>query len=725
MWRGGDGGGAGLTSGGFDFNHAGTCRTRLRGIASPYHSEGDYVRKASTTVSKDLFATVDDCRRTEWLCPNGRGGFAMAAVNQMLTRRYHGLLVAAVDPPIERFVLLAKLDATVTIGGLTYELATNDYPEAVYPQGFKLLDSFTTEPYPTWLWRAGDALIEQTLCMVHREDSVFVRYRLISGLGPVQLVVRPLCTSRHFHSLASYQDIGPPTIEESEQRVTLHWPSGRPTWHLSSNGTFRCRSDWYWRFVLNAEADRGLDCQQDLFMPGLISATLHVGEETGLVIAATTANDRTWRTWKSAFDHAASRRAAEALEPASEDPLLAPLSRATRDFVVDRAESKTVLAGYPWFSDWGRDTFIALPGLCLVTGRYAEARSIIETFARHVSGGMIPNRFPDFGESPEYNTADASLWYIHAIDRYLAYSGDWEFIADQMYDVVAGMLAAHEAGTRHGIRLAGDGLLCAGEPGYALTWMDARVEGRSITPRIGKPVEINALWHNALRIAETWATRRKDRAAAERWQLLAKRAASAFQWRFWNESQHCLNDVVDCDGQEGTSDSSIRPNQLLAISLTHPILDRIRWKSVVDVCERELLTPVGLRTLAPGEPAYAGRYEGHMAQRDARYHQGTVWPWLLGPFVTAYVRAAGESPASRKHARRFLEGVEAHLWQAGIGSVSEVADGDPPHRPGGCPWQAWSVAEPLRVLCEDILQFEPIRHEPSRAREARASAAPV
>jgi len=677
----------------------------------------------SRLLDRTRCGDLDDCRRTEWLCTNGRGGFAMACLNQMLSRRYHGLLVAAIDPPVERYVLLAKLDATATIGGLTYELATNDYPEAVYPQGYKLLESFSWEPFPTWRWRAGDAVIEQTLCMVHGEDTTFVRYRLAAGSVPVQLAVRPLCTSRHFHLLAGYQDIGPPTIEESEGRLTLHWPGNRPSWHLAFNAAFRGRPDWYWRFVLAAEADRGQDFHQDLFMPGIISHTLQPGDESGLVIAATTAADRTWRTWKSAFEHARSRRIEAPARREADDPLLVPLLRASQDFIVQRGESKTILAGYPWFGDWGRDAFIALPGLCLVTGRYDDARSIIDTFAEHVSGGMIPNRFPDFGMPPEYNTADASLWYIHAIDRYLTYSNDWDLISDRLYDVVARILEAHEAGTRHGIRLDADGLLAAGEPGYALTWMDARVGGRSITPRIGKPVEISALWYNALCIAAGFATRLRDRRRADHWQMLAAKCRAEFDRRFWNPQARCLYDVVDCDGQQGAVDGTIRPNQLLAISLTNPVLEKSRWKEVVECGQRELLTPLGLRSLAPGEPAYRARYAGDMALRDEAYHQGTVWPWLLGPFVSAYVRAFGGTPASRATARSFLDGLEDHLHQAGVGSVSEVADGDPPHKPGGCPWQAWSIAEPLRALCEDILRTHPAEESPIKPRATAASAA--
>ncbi len=646
-------------------------------------------------------------RRLEWLVTNGRGGYATTAVNQMLTRRYHGLLVAAVEPPIERYVLLAKLDATVTIGGLTYELATNDYAEAVHPAGFKLLESFTPRPFPTWRWRTGDALIEQTLCMKLGEDATFVRFVLREGTSPVQITLRPLCTSRHHHHLTHYQDMGPPTVEGEGELVRFHWAHGRPAWQLSHNGAFKSRPDWYYRFVLTAEAERGYDYLQDLFMPGVITATLQPGDSTGLVIAAATGSTG-WKDWKKAFADADARATAAVNDLTMDDPLVGALARSAADFIVARGQNeKTIIAGYPWFGDWGRDTFISLPGLCLVTGRHDVARQIIETFSRYVDGGMIPNRFPDYGSAPEYNTADAALWYIHSLDRYLAYSGDWKFVADKMFSVVEAILTAHERGTRHGIRADADGLLAAGEPGYALTWMDARVSDRSVTPRIGKPVEIQALWYNALQIAAGYADRLGRTSAAKSWWELAARARASFNDKFWNASSNCLYDVVDANGQAGAAEVSIRPNQLLAISLTHPILDEKHWPAVVNICEQLLWTPVGLRSLSPTDPAYRGRYDGDMANRDQAYHQGTIWPWLFGPFTTAFVRAHGGTAEARKAARTMLDGLLKHLSDAGIGSISEVADADAPHHPGGCPWQAWSVAEPLRAICEDVLQKRP------------------
>jgi predicted glycogen debranching enzyme len=675
--------------------------------------------RVDRTRCQDLLAG----RHLEWLITNGRGGFAMGAVSQMLTRRYHGLLVAAIDPPVERFVLLAKLEPSVTVKDTTYELSTNQYADVFHPTGCKLLESFSLRPHPTWRWRLGDVVLEQSLCMVEGEDATVVRYRLLEGGGPATIHVRPLCTSRHFHFLAHRPDLGEPEVEVHGDQLSLRWPGNRPSWRLSHNGLFAAEPDWYYRFRLSTEEERGYDSSQDLFVPGVISATLNIDDPTGLIVTAA-AQDQSWKTWREAFAAAVSADRAEPPGPRISDPLAAPLLRAAKDFLAVRdGNLKTVLAGYPWFGDWGRDTFISLPGLCLVPRRFDDARRIILAFAKHVSEGMIPNRFPDFGEAPAYNTIDASLWYVQAMDRYLAYSGDWSFVADKMFAVVRDILAAHQQGTRHRIRLCDDGLLAGGEEGHALTWMDAKLPDHAVTPRIGKPVEINALWYNALRIAASFARRLGETKLTARWEQMAHRTRDAFNARFWNQAGGCLYDVVDADDRPGAADAAIRPNQLLAVSLTHPVLDSSRWPATVEACRRELWTPLGLRTLSPRDPAYRGRYAGDLQQRDAAYHQGTVWPWLLGPFVTAYVKAkrgasgrsststpppsatGGGSAALRpeaREARAFLNGLESHLNEDGVGSVCEVADGDPPHTPGGCPWQAWSVAEPLRALYEDI-----------------------
>ncbi len=645
-------------------------------------------------------------RSAEWILTNGRGGFAMCSAANILTRRYHGLLVAAVKPPIDRWVLLAKLDPSVIINGQSIDLATNDYPAIVHPTGHQYLESFTVSPIPTWRFRLdGGVLIEQSVWMVPQADTVFTQFRLLEGQSDLPFEVRPLCTSRFMHELLERGDLGDPKLDAGRSGFTLRW-NGRPALFLDSNAAFAALPDWYYQFVLTAEDARGQDDRQDLFMPGPIRTTLKRGDTTGLVIAAST-NTVSWSDWQIQRERAIRHRGAAPLPEAVDDSLAQALSRATDAFIVDRGDKKTVIAGYPWFGDWGRDTFISLPGLCLVTGRHETARQIVDTFCDFVDSGLIPNRFPDVGEKPEYNTVDASLWFVHAIDRYVAYSGDWDFVEERLFDVIATILDAHEAGTRHRIKVDRDGLLAAGEPGVQLTWMDAKFKDWVVTPRTGKPVEINALWFNALRIAAAFANRLGRKSKADHWTELADRAAASFNARFWNAADGCCYDVVDCDHIAGTSDASIRPNQLFAASLTHPVLDRSHWPSMVRVCQTKLLTPIGMRTLDPAHPDYKPLYAGDMRQRDGAYHQGTVWPWLIGSFITAFVRAGGSTPAVRTQARTLLEGIEVHLAEAGLESVSEVAEAQPPHRPDGCPWQAWSVAEPLRALVEDVLGIQP------------------
>jgi len=675
------------------------------------------------SVDRTACRDLASARTLEWLVANGRGGYAMGTVPQLLARRYHGLLVAAVRPPTDRWVLLAKYEAAVIAADRRVELGTNDYPGTIHPEGYRCLESFRHSPVPTWRWRVGrsqdsergEVVIEQTLFLAHGADTVFSQWRLIEGDTPLVLEVLPLSTCRPFHRLAGRFDLGDPAIDARPNGFSIRWPGDRPPLFVDSNGAFDALPDWYYRFVLAAETDRGLDDQQDLFAPGPIRGELWPGDRDGLIVAASTA-PVSWRDAAAVRSEAERRHAAAPLPPEVDDPLAVALARAADDFLVRRGDDQgSIIAGYPWFADWGRDAFISLPGLCLVTGRFAAARSIIDTFAGHLADGLIPNLFPDSGGQPEYNTVDATLWFINAIDRYVAYTGDWTAVADGWLDAIAEALAAHFRGTRHRIGVDADGLLAAGEPGVQLTWMDARVDGRVVTPRIGKPVEINALWYNALRIASRFAERGGRPADAARWTRAAESAREAFNRRFWNNAAGCCFDVVDVDHVPGRDDPAIRPNQILALALTHPVLDESRWPAVVGRVREKLWTPLGLRTLDPEHPDFRPRYRGDARQRDGAYHQGTVWPWLLGPFVSAYVRAHGPDAAARRAARRLLDGLDAHLVQAGLGSISEVGDGAPPHLPGGCPWQAWSVAEPLRALVEDVFNRAPRSPAETRA----------
>jgi predicted glycogen debranching enzyme len=439
---------------------------------------------------------------------------------------------------------------------------------------------------------------------------------------------------------------------------------------------------------------------EDLFNPCVLRFDLSAGGQAS-VIASTERRDAA-RVAEYQQAEITRRRKAVLASPVDDD-FARDLSAAADQYIVSGGDRKTVIAGYHWFGDWGRDTMIALPGLTLLTGKHDIARSILGAFARSVDQGMLPNRFPDGGEAPEYNTVDATLWFFEAVRAFLACTGDLEFVRNDFYPVLEDIIAWHVRGTRYGIKVDPIGLLASGEPGVQLTWMDAKVGDWIVTPRRGKPVEIQALWYNALCIMEECARKFDDEVGQKRYRNMATAASGAFNRLFWNEKLSCLYDVVD-----GSPDPSIRPNQIFAVSLTHGMLSQERARNVVEKVQEHLLTPYGLRTLAPSDPQYRGRYTGDPISRDGAYHQGTVWPWLLGPFITAYVKINGGTDAARSQAAQWLAPLKGHLTDAGLGHISEVFDGDAPHRPGGCIAQAWSAAEILRAYVEDAKDVQPV-----------------
>jgi len=459
---------------------------------------------------------------------------------------------------------------------------------------------------------------------------------------------------------------------------------------------------WYRNFEYRVEQERGLDYREDLFNPLVFRFELR-GRRTATIIASTERHevDDATRSRKREL----TRRAEIAGAAPVREELVRSLVNAADQFIVVRGEQNSVIAGYPWFSDWGRDTMVALPGLTLVTGRFDVARGILLEFAKYVDQGMLPNRFPDAGEQPEYNTVDGTLWYFEAIRAYVDYTGDYEFVRKSLYEVLCEIVAWHVRGTRYGIQVDGGGLLSSGVQGVQLTWMDAKIGDWVVTPRHGKPVEIQALWYNALRTLEDFAAHFANSESQKRYSRMATVARWSFNRLFWNEDAGCLYDVVN----GGVPDASIRPNQILAVSLHHTMLSSQRARAVVEVVSRELLTPYGLRTLSPVDRRYAGRYEGDPHSRDSAYHQGTVWPWLLGPFLSAYIKVNGEKPEARAQAAKLLEPFRDHLREAGLGQISEILDGDLQHRPRGCIAQAWSVADLLRAAAEDVFNVHPKR----------------
>ena len=670
------------------------------------------------TFPRADFASAGNAFEREWLVTNALGGFACGTVAQANTRRYHGLLVASLQPPVQRVLMVSKVEVLVRYRNRSYELGSNEFAGgSISPRGFELLSAFEDQDgLPVWTYACGDARLEQRVWMADGRNTTYLRFQLQDASAAMDLELRPLCTYRDYHSHAR----GGWSLEVADEphgcRVTA-FPAARPYRVLIDRGEFQREPDWYWNFYHRAEAERGLDTTEDLFRPGTFRVRLEPGDVVTLIATAESEFDPP----APAFDREHKRRRALLrATPAGAPDWIKRLTLAADQFIVRRSapggelRGTTVIAGYPWFSDWGRDTMIALPDLALATGRTQDAAAILRTFAAHVSEGMLPNRFPDGGEEPEYNTVDATLWYFHAVAAYLAATADQSLLRD-LYPVLRDSIDWHRRGTRYGIHVdPADGLLFAGVPGVQLTWMDAQVGDWVVTPRIGKPVEINALWHYALTQMAAWAQILKDRHAAADYETVAARVARSFAARFWYAEGGYLYDVID--GPDGVVDlegrrvdTSLRPNQIFAVSLGTNLLDPVRARAVVDVCAAELLTPVGLRSLAPSDPHYAGHYTGDSRQRDGTYHQGTVWSWLLGPFALAH-HCVYRDPG---HAVALLGGLANHLDEGCIGSVSEIMDGDAPHAPRGCFAQAWGVSETLRA-------FHSLSHERARSTTTRA-----
>ena len=646
--------------------------------------------------------------RSEWLEADGLGGFASGTAGLIRTRRYHALLLAAVRPPAERFVLVNGLEAVVTTPAGGFAISSQEYAGGViHPDGRTRIEAFEFEPWPRWRFALPDGTgVEQEIVALHDRPMVTLAWRLAAPRPGVRLEIRPLLSGRPYHALHHEN----PSFRFDEERrggaVVWRPYDGVPEVAAIANGAYERDPRWYRGFLYEEERARGLDHVEDLASPGRFTFDLTSGE-AALVLAAGTAPGAAGARAADAAAGAPAPDVAAATLTADAAGLRAaerrrraafpgPLQRAADAYIVRRGAGRTIVAGYPWFADWGRDTFIALRGLCLATGRVDEARDILLEWAGAVSRGMLPNRFPEReGDAPEFNAVDASLWYVVAVHDYLAAASAAGRPAsaaarETMNRAVDAILAGYADGTRFGIRAAQDGLLAAGAPGVPLTWMDAKVGDRVVTPRAGKPVEVEALWINALRIGS---------GRSQRWRALHDRALESFRARFPVPGAAHLFDVVDVDHQPGRDDASFRPNQILAVGgLPHALLHGAPARALVDAVEARLLTPLGLRSLDPADAAYRPRYEGGVPERDGAYHQGTVWPWLIGPFVEAWVRVRGATPEAKREARaRFLEPLRLHLGDAGLGHLPEIADGDPPHAPRGCPFQAWSMGELLRL----------------------------
>ena len=645
--------------------------------------------------SRDICGELDQAEQREWLVTNGTGSFAAGTIAGTLTRRYHGWLIAALHPPGERTLLVSKAEEKADYLGQTFHLSTNHrWNKRGQPAGYTNIERFYLDgTTPVWEYALADARLEKRIWMQPGEDTTFIRYHLLRAASPLKLKAKLLINYRDMHGETDHGALHF-DVKPVENGLQASCTEGHTDFYLlSSTAKVRTTKRWHNRYFMSREADRGLPELDDHFSAGVFEWHLQPGEYVTLVLSRhavpVTLDGRNAFEMRRDYETALLQRVEfNPLGPAFHPSLVL----AADQFIVDRnisgeTEGKTVIAGYHWFSDWGRDTMIALPGLTLATGRPEIAATILRTFSRFISRGMLPNRFPEAGEKPEYNTVDAALWYFEAVRAYFEETKDLAFL-QMLYPALCDMVRAHESGTRFNIHVdPKDGLLYAGVEGKQITWMDVKIGDWVVTPRIGKPVEINALWFNALMSMADFAKRLGEPDTT--WREMAQRVRKSFD-RFWNPlSGHCF-DVVD---GPGGSDASLRPNQLFAVSLFHSPLPPDRQKAVVDVCTRELLTSHGLRSLGPSETAYSGRFGGGPAERDSVYHQGTVWGWLIGPFVQAHLRVYGDADTAQSFLMPLHEQVRTHC----VGSLSEIFEGDAPHRPRGAVAQAWTVAEWLRA----------------------------
>lgn len=640
------------------------------------------------TISHDLQA--------EWLSANGLGGFASGTVGAGRTRRYHALLLSANAQG--RFVLVSGFDAWVETTDGTYPLSSQHYADGVvHPDGRPYVDDFTHDPWPKWNYRIpGPVQIEHQLLVPYQSDSVVLSWRMVSGPPDARLVLRPLLAMRDYHGLCRHDAAFRFEAATSADRVRWTPRPEMPSVEVHSNGRYEHEPVWYYDFLYPVEQQRGLDHAEDLASPGTFRWDLAREEAVWIASAVPDASPPS-APGTAAEEEPAPARCTRLRENhrRRQNAFGNRLERAADAYLIRSGQRRTIVAGYPWFTDWGRDTFIAVRGLCLATGRLGDCQEILLAWSECVDNGMLPNRFPDRGADPEFNSVDASLWYIIAVDDFLQTARQYghrvtDDVAERLNHAVQAILSGYARGTRFGIRADDDGLLAAGQPGVQLTWMDAKVDDWVVTPRTGKAVEVQALWINALAIASPWS---------DRWSDMYQQATESFRHRFWNEDRRCLYDVIDVDHQPGRVDDSIRPNQIFALGgLPRTLLDGEQARGVLETVERQLVTPLGLRTLAPDDPRYHPVHHGGIRQRDGAYHQGTAWLWLAGAWMEAWLRWHGDSASARQQVqRRWVQPLIDHIDHAGLGHLSEIADGDAPHTPRGCPFQAWSLGELLRI----------------------------
>jgi predicted glycogen debranching enzyme len=676
------------------------------------------------TLSKESLMRFGEVIEQEWLITNGLGSYGSSTVPAINTRKYHGLLVAALNPPGDHTVCLSKLDEDLIVGEDTFRLGANEFHDVIYPEGYKLITEFTLSPYPTYSYDAGNVAVKKTVFLPQNKNAAAILYHITNrNSTDIKIKLYPLLNCRYYHTVINHKRAPIDFTQKSSARevqTTFLNPKAAMICRISE-GKFVERLNWVEQLHYRDETMRGEADLDDCFQPGYFELQVSAGAEKDFAVtcAVSPENQQTQQILDFIGDSTLEIDTAFILELKKKEDLLAafylshplaPMSDwlnwillAADSFLVQNAAGKkSVLAGYHWFESWGRDTFISLPGLTLVTGRFSDAKDILANFMSYLKDGMIPNLVDDKTGVPIYNTVDGTLWYVNAVLKYVKYTGDFGFVKTQLWTKLQDIIEHHMRGTMFGVRLDEDGLLMHGP---RLTWMDAVVDGDMITPRAGKAVEIQALWYNTLRTMEMLAGKFSDDALADKYDAMAERTKSSFTENFWNPKQGCLYDVLAPDG----ADALLRPNQIFAVSLDYSMLNAADSRRVVEVVNRSLVTPFGLRTLSMDDPKFVGKCMGDRRSRDNSYHNGTIWPWLLGPYVSAYLKVNDYTAEARKQAleNMILPLFTVGIHQGGLGTINEIYDCEPPNAPRGCISQAWSIAEPLRAYIEDVLKVKP------------------
>jgi predicted glycogen debranching enzyme len=677
------------------------------------------------SLNRELLSSFDSSIQKEWILTNGLGGYASSTVLGINTRKYHGLLVAAFHPPRDRRICLEKLEEEVSVGNDAYQLGANEFQDRIFPLGYTFLDQVRISLFPKFAYSLQNVEIEKTAFMPYGKNVSIILYKALNGSSSdLRIRVFPLLNCRHFHSVTDRQRLsGQPGQKHEDKETCITFGSPKATVIVGTiGGRYYVKEKWVERIYYREEAERGESCLDDCYQSGFFEYEVKANKNESFAITAVADEDTgvarrifsemptTLSEMAELFEKEKGRREnllarfyGGNVNVAAADWLSFMILAADALVVGGTdAEHRSVIAGYHWFEDWGRDTFVSLPGLTLTTGRFEDARRVLLTFQKHFKDGLIPNLIPDQGGAASYNTADATLWYANAVWQYLKYMGDFEFVQKQLLGTLKAIVENHVKGMAPGLHVDSDGLLLHGAQ---MTWMDAVVDGQPVTPRAGKAVEVQALWYNTLKIMEMLERKFEEPSEAEKCMQMAERARMSFAAKFWNPEKKCLFDVIN----ENERDGSLRPNQIVAVALDFPMLDDAMNESIVDSVHHELLTPFGLRTLARNDPRYQGVYAGDRRSRDRAYHNGTVWPWLLGPFVTAFLKVKGLGGFRRDYAmKNILEPLfTRHVLGMKLGTPSEIFDGDAPHSPRGCILQAWSVAEPLRAYVEDIMFSRP------------------